>query len=328
MLSKALKILLISVGLVGIFETTAVAQDLEVFKKRMSEAVDMTKKNMDEALRMYLEIRAEYGGPEVDYSLGRAYHRLNQCSQAKQYYSAVMTYKLADNHPIYQRAVKAFDEISACETWQKYYLKCEIPEDSYVMIDDERVNVCWDRAYVMSPGEHVFKLISSDGRVVEEKRTAQVGGADEHITLKFPVEKISVERVVEKEHSYVLKDRFHPALYWGLIAGGAALIAGGGFFLGMANNAYAEEQKYADMYAVLGNEDYKQKASDARDKVKLGNALMYTFVGVGAAAAVSGIAIAIVNAVSEKERVEVENGVSAFVTPTPDGMSMGLGMRF
>ena len=329
MFSKALKILLILLVMLTTAGTAAMAQDLETFKQKMSDAANMTKQDMDEALRQYLEIRAEFGGPEVDYSLARTYQRLGQCEQAKHYYSAVMTYKLADNHPIYQRAVKAFDEISTCETWQKFYLECEIPEGGYVKIDDERVNSCWNRAIYLTPGDHVFKLVDANGKEVELKYTAKAGGADEHVHLKFPTEAVAVDHVVTEEHYYAMKDRFHPALYWSLIAGGAAIAAGSGFFLGMANNAYAEEQKYADMYAILGDEDAKQKASDARDRVKLGNILMYSFAGVGGAVLITGITLAIINAVSDKEIVEVDKpDVSAFVSPIPDGASVGFGMRF
>lgn len=329
MISKSLKILLFSLGIMGAAVTDASAQDLEVFKQKMSEAANMTKQDMDEALRMYLEIRTEYGGPEVDYSLGRAYQRLNQCTQAKKFYTAVMTYQLDEKHPIFQRAVKAFDEIAMCDTWQKYYLDCEIPEGGHVLMDDERMNACWNRAFYMSPGDHTFKLVDKSGKSVEKKITAKVGGSDQHVKLVFPQEKKVVEKTIEVSHEYVLKDKFAPELYWGLIAGGAVFIAGGGFFLGMANNAYAEEQKYADLYAVTNDESAKDKASDAHSKVKTGNALMGTFVGIGAAAVASGIGLLVWNMLSDKERVEVSgNDVSAFVTPTLDGVSMGVGLTF
>ena len=93
---KTLKILLISVVMFGMFSSVAVAQDLEVFKTRMAEAAEMTKKDMSEALLKYLEIRADFAGPEVDYSLGRVYQRLTAYSSLH-----IKTYLYPNNdHPV------------------------------------------------------------------------------------------------------------------------------------------------------------------------------------------------------------------------------------
>lgn len=308
--------------------STAAAQDMEAFKTRMNETAAVAKVDLNAALLSYLELRTKYAGPEIDYSLGRTYQRLYQCKEAQNYLTQVMvSYELPDAHPVYQRAVKDFDAIAACDSWQKVRVESDIPAGGYVMIDDEKMSSFGDREYSLPPGEHVFKLFSRDGKSVEVKFTAENSGKTETISLSFPPEKVEVENVVAVEHNYYYQERFHPALYWGLIAGGVAVVAVGGFMSGIANSAYADEQKYADRYAVLKNESDKKKANDARDKVKNVNIAMYTLIGVGAAAAVTGAALAIVSAVSEKERIE-DNSFNAYVTPSPDGVSLGLGFQF
>ena len=331
MFSKSIKVLLMSAILAGI-GTNVCAQEIAEFKTRMADAAAMTKQDLSEALRQYLEIRVQYSGPEIDYSLGRAYQRMSQCTEAQNYYTQVMVnYNLPENNPIYQRAVKDFDAISDCTSWQKFYLDCEIPAGGYVMIDEERVNTCWKRPYALSPGEHKFVLVSADGKQEVVTVKAVNSKPDEHVKLALKrVEKVEVEKRVEVEKTYEVKDKFHPALYWGLMVGGAALIAGGGFFSAYANHAYADEKEYAYKHALFDtptDNTYQKKADDAHDKVKLGNALMYSFIGVGGAAVATGVALAIVNAVSEKERVETGD-VSAYAAPLSDGVSMGIHLNF
>lgn len=331
MFSKSIKVLLMSAILAGI-GTNVCAQEIAEFKTRMADAAAMTKQDLSEALRQYLEIRAQYSGPEVDYSLGRAYQRMNQCSDAQFYYTQVMiNYNLPESNPIYQRAVKDFDAISDCNSWQKFYLECEIPAGGHVLMDDERINTCWKRPYSLSPGEHKFVLVDASGKQEVVTVKAVNSKPDEHVKLAFKrVEKVEVEKRVEVAKTYELKDKFHPALYWGLMVGGAALIAGGGFFSAYANHAYAEETEYAYKHALLDtpeNNTYQKKADDAHANVKLGNALMYSFIGVGGAAVATGVALAIVNAVSEKERVEVGD-VNAYAAPIQDGVAMGIHLNF
>ncbi|MBQ9395154.1 MAG: hypothetical protein IJU23_06500 [Proteobacteria bacterium] len=337
---KTLKVLLISVVMFGMLSSVAVAQDLEVFKTRMAAAAEMTKKDMSEALLKYLEIRADFAGPEVDYSLGRVYQRLNQCMEAQQYYTNVMVkYDLPESNPIYQRAVSDFDAVSSCSSWQKFYVECDVPVGGYVMIDSERMGSCWERPFVMAAGEHTFKLVSKDGKETEVKKTAVDGGKDVHVKLAFPVEKVSVEKVVEVEKAYVYKERFSPYLYWSLIAGGVAFVAVGGGFAALANQSYADQQKYADYlgFAMANGEkddvikDWTKKRDDANSKVKGYNGASYTFIALGIGATVTGVALAIVSATSEKEKVYLEDGesdVKAFVVPTLDGASVGLNVRF
>ncbi len=308
--------------------TSAAAQDMEDFKKRMADAAAMTKVDMTAALQQYLETRILYAGPEVDYSLGRAYQRMNQCANAQYYYTQVMVaYNLPEDNPIYQRAVKAFDEIASCTEWQQVTLECMIPADGHVMIDGERVTSCWDRPMSMSAGEHKFTLSDAKGKTKEFKLTAKDGAKPAKLRIEFPPEKVEVERVVEVEHNYYYKEKFNPALYWGLITGGVAVVAIGGFMTGMAYSSYADEQKYADRYAILQKDEDKKKADDAHDKVKSYNIASYTLIGVGGALALTGAALAIVNAVSEKEQIE-DNTLNAYVSPSADGVSVGLGFKF
>lgn len=337
---KTLRFLLISVVMFGMLSSAASAQDLEVFKKRMAEAAEMTKKDMSEALLRYLEIRAEYAGPEVDYSLGRVYQRLNQCTDAQQYYTNVMVkYNLPNNNPIFQRAVSDFDKVASCNTWQKFYVDCDVPVGGYVLIDSERMGACWDRPFSMSAGEHTFKLVSKDGKETEVKKKAVDGGKDVHVKLAFPVEKVKVEKVVEVEKGYVYKERFNPYLYWSLIAGGVAFVAVGGGFAALANHSYAEQQEYADKLGYAEQmeldakliDEYKSKRDDANSKVKAYNGVSYTFIAIGAAAAVSGVVLAVMSAVGDKEKVFLEDGesdVNAYAAPTLDGASFGLNVRF
>ena len=337
---KTLKILLFSVVMFGMLSSVAVAQDLEVFKTRMAEAAEMTKKDMSEALLKYLEIRAEYAGPEVDYSLGRVYQRMNQCLEAQQYYTNVMVkYNLPETNPIYMRAVSDFDTVSSCTNWQKFYVDCDVPVGGYVMIDSERMNSCWDRPFAMSAGEHTFKLVSKDGKETEVKKTAVDGGKDVHVKLSFPVEKVSVEKLVEVEKTVVYKEKFSPYLYWGLIAGGVTFVAVGGGFSALANKSYAEQQKYADYLAIASAskadqnviDDWTKKRDDANSKVKGFNGAGYTFIALGAAATVTGVVLAILSATGDKEKVYIDDGgtdVKAFVVPTSDGGAVGLNVQF
>ncbi len=316
------------------FGSAAQAQDMEAFKTRMGQAAAATKVDLNEALRQYLEIRIEYAGPEVDYSLGRAYQRMNQCAQAQHYYTQVMVaYDLPDKNPVYQRAVNAFDEIAACAAWQKVTLECAIPVGGYVMIDGERHSECWNRPYSMSDGEHTFALIAKDGKKVEKKIKTTAGADPATVTLAFPEKLKSVEKVVEKEVAYIEKDKFNPALYWGLIAGGAAIVAVGGFMNGYAGQAKIQEQIYADAYAIsttdAAKEYYQKKRDDTHNKVVQRNTIMYSLIGAGSAVALTGAILAIVNAVSDKERVAVgDGGFQAFVAPSSDGVALGLGMAF
>ena len=310
------------------FSTGAMAQaDNDVFA-RTSAAAEMTKKDLAEALRQYLEIRIEYAGAEIDYSIGRTYERLFQCSSTQKYYTAVMVnYNLTTGNPIFDRAVKNYDNVAMCDTWQKVYLDCSIPEGGTVMIDNERIGQCWDRPYSLPDGEHVFKLIKKSGEEHVVKFTAKSGAPDAHVNVAFPAERVEVEKIVERVENYEYRERFHPALYWGLISGGVLFLGGSGWFSAMANNALVDVQKYEDRYAVLQDESWKKKANDARDKVDLGNALMYTSLGVGGALAVTGVALAIVSHMSPKEKVDLDN-VNAYVAPNDGGMMAGVGLTF
>ena len=306
--------------------------DREDYAARMSQAKAAMKTDMNEALRQYLETRALYAGVEIDFGLGRAYQRMYQCADAKAYYTRVMVeYDLPESHTVYQRAVSAFDEISACENWQKVTLECDIPLGGYVMIDDDRYTSCWDRPFQMPDGEHTLKVAGPDGREEVKKITVKSGDAPTKIRLALSPNEPKVKEV-EIERSYEVRERFSPALYWGLIAGGAAIAGIGGAFGAFANDARVDEQKWADNMSVVGEKSslyagYKKKRDDANDKVKLNQTLMYSFIGVGGAAIITGAALAIVSAVSGKDRVD-DNPVSTYVVPADGGLSMGLGFTF
>lgn len=316
--------LLMSAFFVVLQSATAFAQD--DIQERMEKAVAMTKEDLMSALNQYLEIRVS--APDnvaVTYSLGRTYQRLYQCDIAQNYYIDVMSV-LPESNAVYQRAITAYTEIEGCQNWEQVYFDCEIPIGGYAQIDDNRIKSCWDRPFSLPPGEHVFKVVDADGNAEETTYTTREGvtGEPHHVVLKSKPKE--VEKIVEVERDFILKERFHPALYWGLIAGGVAFIAGGGFFSAMANNAQILEQRYADSYA-LGIEEDKKKSTDQHDKVKLGNTLSYTFVGIGSAVVISGVVLAIISAVSDKEREEV-SPVNAYVSPSADGISLGMGLQF
>ena len=313
----------------------AYGQDMEDFRARMARAASMTREDMSEALRQYLEIRVQYAGPEVDYSLGRAYQRLFQCEEAQYYYSQVMVkYDLADDNVTYQRAVKDFDEIAHCVDWQKVYLDCAIPAGGHVLVGNERVNQCWGRPFALPDGEHIFKLVSEDGKEKVVTFTATSGAADARVALAFEVEQVMVEQVIESEQHFILRERFHPALYWGLITGGVLILGGGGgTFAALANRAQVDVERNEAKYAVLLATDEeramaaRRRADDARDRVKLNNTLMYTSFGVGGALVITGVTLAVISAVSPRVRVEKTN-VEAFVSPSAGGLMMGFGMSF
>ena len=303
------------------------AQDMEDFKKRMADAAAMTKQDLGEALRQYLEIRILYAGPQVDYSLGRTYQRLHQCENAQYYFTQVMVaYDLSAEDPIYQRAVKDYDTIASCDAWQKVHLTCEIPKGGYVMIDDERIHECWDRPFSLPDGEHTFRLVSPDGKEHVVTHTATSASEDARIDLAIPPETIVEEKIVEQIKIVEQKDRFHPALYWGLISGGVLFLAGSGWFNAMAKDALIDVQRWDDAYIMIGDETAKKKADDARDKVKTRNALFYTSLGIGGALAISGVTLAILNAVSSDDAESSD--MSANVAPTEGGVMMGVGLKF
>ena len=311
--------------------STAYAQEqpnLEEFKGKMAKAGAMVKQDLDEALRQYLEIRVLYSGPEIDYSVGRTYQRLGQCTDALGYYSKIMSY-VADKHPIFTRTVASYDEIASCETWQKVRLSCEMPEGSYIMFDNERINSCWSRPISLPDGEHTFKLISEDGKKeASQTIVAKSGDPDLTVKLAFPKETQNVVKYETIEKSYVLKDRFHPALYWGLMTGGVAVMGVSGVFYGLAHKSYGDEIKYADLYASTGEKDYLKKSRDARHDVRMNNIITYSLLGAGGAIAITGVVLAVVNATSEKQRVEVTDDFTASIAPTDGGLAVGMGWRF
>ena len=316
------------------FSAVAQAQDMEEFKTRMGTAAAATKVDMNEALRQYLEIRIQYAGPEVDYSLGRAYQRMNQCSEAQYYFTQVMVaYDLPETNPIYKRAVNAYDEIADCESWQKVMVECSVPVGGHAVIDGEQLSECWDRAYSFKDGEHVIELVDKDGKKIEKKVTTKSGEEQKTVAIAFPAKVKEVEKVVEIENVVFEKEKFHPALYWGLIAGGAAIVAVGGFMNGYAGEAKVSEQKFADLHAISTSEKnreyFAKRRDEAHDDVKARNIAMYSLIGVGSVAVVTGVALAIVSAVSDKEHIEKkDDGVKAYFSPTADGLALGLGMNF
>lgn len=324
---KSVTSFLMSCALLMTFSASVQAQDMDDFKKRMADAAAMTKKDLSEALRQYLEIRILYAGPQVDYSLGRTYQRLYQCENAQYYYTQVMVaYDLPADDAIFSRAAKDYDAIATCDAWQKVYLTCAIPAGGHIMIDDQSINECWDRPFSLPDGEHIFKLVDADGTEHVVKQTTVSGGEDIKIDLAMPPKTVVEEKVVEITKTVEYKDRFHPALYWGLISGGVLFLAGSGWFSAMANHALVDVQRWDDAYVITNEPSAKKKADDARDKVKLGNTLLYTSLGIGGALAITGVTLAIINAVSPKE--VVESDLSANVTPLDGGVMMGLGLKF
>lgn len=329
MVSKSMAVFVSASMLFSVYGFDANAQDIEDFKARMARAAAMTKEDLNEALLQYLEIRVQYAGPEVDYSLGRAYQRLNQCVEAQDYYTKVMIdYNLAQDNVLYTRSVSNYDTIADCKSWQKVYLTCTIPPKGYVMIDDEKISQCWDRPYYMSDGMHQFRLIDADGKEIAVDKAMVSGGEDIHIVLKPEEKVVEVERIVEKECQVVAAaERFHPALYWGLIAGGIAVAGMGGYFAAYTEHAQTVALKYDDLYTVVGKESFKTRANEARDDAQMGRIIMYSAIGLGSALAISGITIAIVNAVGKKDDTASETS-TGFVAPYKDGFVFGLGLTF
>lgn len=331
MFSDILRTLGYSALITVALSSTAYAQDqpnLEDFKEKMAQAAAMVKQDLDEALRQYLEIHVLYSGPEIDYSLGRTYQRMGQCKDALAYYSKIMSY-VADTHPIFTRTVSSYDEVASCETWQKIKLSCDMPEGSYIMFDNERINSCWSRPISLPDGEHKFRLISQDGKKeVTQTIVAKSGEPDITVKLAFDKETKEVVKRETVEKSYILKDKFHPALYWGLITGGVAVMGVSGIFYGLAYKSYGDEIKYADLYSSTGEKDYLKKARDARHDVRMNNIITYSILGAGGAIALTGVVLAIVNATSEKERIEVTDDFSASIVPTDGGVAVGMGWRF
>jgi hypothetical protein len=324
---KSVTSFLMSCALMMTFGASLQAQDMEDFKQRMADAAAMTKKDLSEALRQYLEIRILYAGPQVDYSLGRTYQRLYQCENAQYYYTQVMVaYDLPAEDATFSRAAKEYDTIATCDAWQKVYLTCAIPAGGYVMIDDQRINECWDRPFSLPDGDHTFKLVDADGKEHVVTQSTMSGGEDIRIDLAMPAQTVVEEKIVEVTKTVEYRDRFHPALYWGLISGGVLFLAGSGWFSAMANHALVDVQRWDDAYVITKEESAKKKADDARDKVKLGNTLLYTSIGIGSALAISGITLAIINAVSPKEVIEPD--LSANITPLDGGVMMGFGLKF
>ena len=123
MFSKSsIKILLMSAIPLSV-STTASAQEAVDFVARMAEVAAVAKQDLPEALRQYLELRVHFESPDLDYSIGRTYQRMNQCKEAQHYLTQVMVnYNISETSPAYQRAVQDFDKIADCDTWQKFYL--------------------------------------------------------------------------------------------------------------------------------------------------------------------------------------------------------------
>lgn len=296
--------------------------DLEAYKQRMEQAAAKSKAGeLTSALVDYLEIRVSYAGPEVDYSLGRMYQRLYQCTQAQHYYTQLMmAYDLANNHPIYQRAIEGYDQIAACQSWGTVQVTCTGADDaSWIEIDGEKLGQCWGRPYHLPAGEHVFALKSASGKQVEKKLSV-ADQTKETLTLELPKDVAVKTKEIKVTEEYILKERFAPELYWGLIVGGTAVMGVGGVFAALAYKDMVDVQKFEDR-------QNKERAQKARDGVKLNKILTYSALGVGGALAASGITLAIISALSDKERVAVNN-TTAYIAPSPDGVMLGFGMQF
>lgn len=313
-------------GLAGmcICVSSAQAQDYQEFKAKMEQASKAAKTDLDEALKQYLEIHVRFAAPEIDYSLARAYHLLGQCSEALYYYSRVMGVGLPQESVVLQRSTKAYDEIADCSSWQTVKLNCEMPQGAYVVVDDERIGSCWSRPMSLPDGTHTFTLMSEDGTVESSREVELVSGEPE-----IEVELLSKKNEYEDLEDFKRKEYlYNPALYWGLLTGGVALMGTSGIFFALAHSAHSDEIKYSGSYAVSRSEKDQKKAQDARDDVKLNRTLSYTFLGVGAGVAMTGVILAIMDGVYRSKRKNYTNIMSPTIAPTDGGLAVGFGMEF
>ena len=315
-------------------------EEIATYKANMAQAVQLFNEgNLTQSLQIYLEQRArlvDIPPTEIDYSLARTYQKLYQCKDASEYYNKILTNPdLSPEDDIFERAVQGYDEISECANWSKVTVKCSVDVDHILYIDNNPLGQCWNRPYSVPAGKHRFSIKTGDGRETKGFLTLKDGEDSEIKLTVAPLEKIvekKIDKGVDVSTEGESKDKFSPHLYWGLIAGGALLAGGSGYFAAMS---------YSGAYDLLlaKSTNAGQEAEDAASsKIKTGNMLTGVFAGVGGALALTGAALAIVNVVlknkapattnettTEEESIE---DVQAFVSPTSDGGVVGFGFQF
>lgn len=292
-------------GLLSFVSTPfALAQpDPEEYSKRLSEGLTQAKAgNVSDALLTYLEVRSKFSGPEVDYSLGRMYHKLHQCVDARTFYAFVMnSYDLDEGDDLYSRSAGYFDELYSCDTWGVVELKCGSP-DAMLLIDGEKVGRCLKTSYQMPAGEHTFRL-ERDGEEPVSATVQVSEGSFEKVSLALP-EKV-VEKIVESAPPPVVVSSSGPNwLAWGLIGGGGAVLAASAFFNAAGYQAMQDVQKAADAG------DFSARKA-AEDDVGTHKVLTGITFGVGLAALATGVTLVMIDAFSEPD--EAATGVGFVV---------------
>ena len=296
----------------------------QLFAEKMQQAATLTKeKKLPLALFKYLEIRQTFTGPELDYSIGRTYQRLHQCTDAIPYFQKVVNESgLKNNHTVLTRSKEALDEIKDCDNWPTVTLNCATLNNETLFIDDDAIGQCFIKTYTLPPGKHTFE-VRSDIPENNTKKEINLENAPQAVALipeKQPETKTKIE-TKEVNHYYKISEKFSPHLYWGLMTGGAAVLISSGFFAAMGYDAKADIQKYKDR-------NQTDKLKKPEDKLKLSKILMGTSLGVGGAVFLTGMTLAIISAVSEKKVDYTDSPLQTYIAPSTNGITFGLQTRF
>ena len=240
------------------------------------------------ALFAYLEVRSKFGGPEIDYSLARTYHKLYRCEDAQTFYLFVMnTYDLPEEDALFQRAAKYYEELLSCPDYGQVTLECSDLGAS-LMVNGEPIGTCPSKPFQMPDGDYTFTLSNSEGEKVED-RVVVASGASERVVLELP-EKVVTETIEVPVEVGVKKETNW--LAWSLVGVGAASLTASAFTNSLGYAAMADVQKAADE----GDSSARQQAED---DVAMQQMLTGITFGVGLAAAGTGVVLLILDSLDE-----------------------------
>lgn len=297
-------------------QASAQDSDPEEYKTRLEHAMDIyNTEGLDKALLAYLEVRAKFSGPEVDYSLARVYHKLYQCEEAQTFYLFVMNlYDLPEDHDFFVKAANHYGSVLNCENYAYVNIDCH-PASATLSINGEAVGQCLARPYRLPEGAYIVRL-EEDGQSVEESIKV---AASEQTVVHLKLEEKVVEKIVEVSAPAAGGAETN-WLAWGLIGGGALSLTASGLFNAAGYSALVDVQRAADRGDSAGR-------TAAEDDVSSNQMLTGITLGIGLAAAGTGAVLLILDAMDEGEAAP-SSGIEVGFGATPENASLLLSTKF
>ncbi|PIW02658.1 MAG: hypothetical protein COW42_00475 [Deltaproteobacteria bacterium CG17_big_fil_post_rev_8_21_14_2_50_63_7] len=301
--------------LLPVLRANAQDSDPEEYKTRLERAMQVyNTETLDRALVAYLEVRAKFSGPEVDYSLARVYHKLYQCEDAQTFYLFVMNlYDLPEDHDFFAKAANHYGSILNCDTYARVTVECQ-PATANLSINGEPVGQCLSRPYRFPEGTYILRL-DANGETSEE--SVRVSASQEK-TVSLKIEEKVVEKIVEVPGPAVGSTQTN-WLAWGLIGGSALSLTASGLFNAAGYSALVDVQKAADRGDASGR-------LSAEDDVSSNQMLTGITLGLGIAAAGTGAVLLILDGMQEEETPS--GGIEVGFCATPENASLMFGTTF